>query len=106
VFRQGKLYALDSMDELCFVDISVDHTTGDPWVSKTQQVIGDLPTCHMMFLSNDVLNQRVHYRVESRGVLLLVCREMDLRLKAGNWNKIEVLEAEETRVGQGDNIRG
>jgi hypothetical protein len=31
---------------------------------------------------------------------------MDLWLKAGNWNKIEVLEAEETRVGQGDNIRG
>jgi hypothetical protein len=97
VFHQGKLYALDCMDALCSVDISVDHNAGDPWVSHIQQVIGDLPTCHMTFLPGGVLIHRVNYLVESRGALLLVCCEMDLRSKAGKWNKIEVLEAEETR---------
>ncbi|RCV38934.1 hypothetical protein SETIT_8G182500v2 [Setaria italica] len=97
VFHKGKLYALNCMDSLFAVDISVDHSTGDPWVSQIQQVIGDLHTCHMIFLPEGVLILRVNYLVESRGALLLVCREMDLRLEAGNWDKIEVLEAEETR---------
>jgi hypothetical protein len=97
VFHQGKLYALNCMDALFSVDVSVDHTTGDPWVSQIQKVIDGLHTCHHIFLPGGLLIKRVNYLVESRGALLLVCREMDLRLKAGNWAKIEVLETEETR---------
>jgi hypothetical protein len=97
LFHQGKLYAFNCMDALFSVDISVDHNTGDPCVSQIQKVIDGLHTCHHIFLPDGLLIKRVNYLVETRGALLLVCREMDLRLKAGNWAKIEVLEAEETR---------
>ncbi|CAO2149571.1 unnamed protein product [Urochloa humidicola] len=97
VFHQGKLYALDSKDALFAVDISVDHSTGDPWVSQIQQVISGLHTHHTMFLSDGVPILRANYLVESRGALLLVCREIDLRWKERNWDRIEVLEAERSR---------
>jgi hypothetical protein len=96
VFHQGKLYAL-AHGTLFALDISVEPTTGNPWVSQIQQVIGELRTFHMSFLPNGLLILRVDYLVESRGALLLVCRYIDLRLKAGNWDSIDVLEAEQTR---------
>jgi hypothetical protein len=79
------------------LDISVELTTGDPSVSQIQQVIDELPIPHMSFLPNGFLILRKDYLVESRSALLLVCREIDLRLKAGNWDSIDVLEAEQTR---------
>ncbi|CAO2142279.1 unnamed protein product [Urochloa humidicola] len=97
VFRQGKLYALGCGATLFAVDISVDHNTGDPCVSQIQQVIGDLRSCQMIFLPDGLLILRVNYLVESRCAVLLVCREIDLQLKAGNWDSIEVLEAERSR---------
>ncbi|CAN6381689.1 unnamed protein product [Urochloa humidicola] len=97
VFHQGKLYALDSKDALFSVDISVDHSTGDPCVSQIQQVITGLHNCHTIFLPDGGLILRANYLVESRGALLLVCREMDLWLKERNWDQIEVLEAERNR---------
>ncbi|CAN6363335.1 unnamed protein product [Urochloa humidicola] len=97
VFHQGKLYALGCSDTLFAVDISVDHSTGDPWVSQFQQVISSLLSTQMIFLPDGVLILRGSYLVESHCAVLLVCREIDLRLKAGNWDSIEVLEAERSR---------
>nr|CAB3491975.1 unnamed protein product [Digitaria exilis] len=37
VFHQGKLYALDCLETLFAVAISIDQGTGDPWVSQIQQ---------------------------------------------------------------------
>ncbi|CAO2149597.1 unnamed protein product [Urochloa humidicola] len=97
VFHQGKLYGLNCMDTLFAVDISVDHSTGDPCVSQIQQVIGGLDARSNIFLPDGVLIHSVNYLVESPGALLLVYREIDLRLKGRNWDKIEVLEAEQSR---------
>ncbi|CAL4986874.1 unnamed protein product [Urochloa decumbens] len=97
MFHQGKLYALGCEDTLFAVDISLDHSTGDPWVSQIQQVISGLLSTQMIFLPDGVLILRVSYLAESRGAVLLVCRVIDLRLKAGNWDNIEVLEAERSR---------
>ncbi|CAL4991817.1 unnamed protein product [Urochloa decumbens] len=96
VFHQRKLYALSCVDTLFAVDISVDHSTGDPCVSQIQQVIGGLEPWSNMFLPDGVLITRVNYLVESPGALLLVYREIDLRFTR-NWNKIEILEAERSR---------
>ncbi|CAL4991838.1 unnamed protein product [Urochloa decumbens] len=96
MFHQGKLYALTYMDTLFAVDISVDHSTGDPCVSQVQQVIGGLHARSNIFLPDGVLIMPVNYLAESPGALLLVYREIDLRVK-GNWDKIEDLEAEQSR---------
>ncbi|CAO2149591.1 unnamed protein product [Urochloa humidicola] len=99
VFHQGKLYALDCMDTLYAVDISVDHRTGDPCVSQIQEVISGYLACHYM-LSPRVLFLRVPYLVESRGALLVVCRMVDRHVKPGQnsvyaaeRNRFEVFEA-------------
>ncbi|CAN6372824.1 unnamed protein product [Urochloa humidicola] len=97
VFHQGKLYALGCGDTLFAVDISVDYSTGDLLVSQIQQVINGLFACKTIFLPGGILILRVSYLAESRGALLLVCRVIDLRLKEGNWDSIEVLEAERSR---------
>nr|CAB3490244.1 unnamed protein product [Digitaria exilis] len=39
-FHQGKLYALTSMDELFAIEVSLDHSTGDPWPCYAQGVTG------------------------------------------------------------------
>ncbi|CAL4902605.1 unnamed protein product [Urochloa decumbens] len=69
IYHQGKLYAFD-MDALFAVDISTDHSTGDPWVSQIQQVIGGLPEP----VRYEGIDLMVPYLVESCGALLLVCR--------------------------------
>ncbi|CAO2149600.1 unnamed protein product [Urochloa humidicola] len=99
VFHQGKLYALDWMDTLFAVDISVDHSTGDPYVSQIQEVIsGLLPG--RSWLSPGFLKMKVRYLVESRGALLVVCRMIDFHLEPGQGrvyeagqNRFEVFEA-------------
>ncbi|CAL4980074.1 unnamed protein product [Urochloa decumbens] len=96
-FHQGKLYALGRGDTLFAVDISVDHSTGNPWVSQIQQVIGGLLCSRMKFLPDVVLILKVSYLVESHCAVLLVRQEIDLRFKAGNRGSIEIPEAERSR---------
>jgi hypothetical protein len=74
-FYQGKLYAIADDENLLVVNISEDHNTGDPQVSKTAQVIkGDrCPWYHAVFDDNMMHNQKI-YLVESRGALLMVRR--------------------------------
>jgi hypothetical protein len=70
-FHQGKLYGLTIGGTLFAIDISVDSSTGNPWVSETRPIIvdGTFP-----FL----LVTKMTYLVESRGVLLLVVRDLHL----------------------------
>ncbi|CAN6372834.1 unnamed protein product [Urochloa humidicola] len=42
VFHKGKLYALDHTDTLFSVEISMDHSTGDPCVSQFKEVISSI----------------------------------------------------------------
>ncbi|KAF8673237.1 hypothetical protein HU200_048789 [Digitaria exilis] len=94
VFYQGKLYSVTSIDRLFAVDISVDHSTGDPSVSQFQELISDmLGPQYMVFEGFLIL--KMSYLDESRGVLLLVCRMIYLRLKPGP--RIEVVAAEQNR---------
>ncbi|CAN6363336.1 unnamed protein product [Urochloa humidicola] len=99
VFHQGKLYALDCMDKLFAVDISVDHNTGNPCVFQIQEVISGILARHSMVSPGFVILM-VPYLVESRGALLVVCRTIDLHLKPGQnrvfeakRNRFEVFEA-------------
>ncbi|CAN6363334.1 unnamed protein product [Urochloa humidicola] len=94
VFHQGKLYALDGKDTLFAVNISVDHSTGDPWVSQIQQVISGLLACSYV-CAYGVLMLKVTHLVESRGALLVVCRRIGLRLKPGQRNGIEIVAVEQ-----------
>ncbi|CAN6372822.1 unnamed protein product [Urochloa humidicola] len=89
VFHQGKLYALDIKDTLFVVNISVDHSTGDPWASQIQPVISGLLASSYV-CAYGVLIMKVTYLVQSRGALLVVCRNIGLRLKPGQQNGIEV----------------
>jgi hypothetical protein len=70
-FHQGKLYGLTMGGTLFAIDISVDSSTGNPWVSETRPIImdGTFP-----FL----LVTKMTYLVESHGVLLLVVRDLHL----------------------------
>uniref|UniRef100_K3ZM51 KIB1-4 beta-propeller domain-containing protein n=1 Tax=Setaria italica TaxID=4555 RepID=K3ZM51_SETIT len=90
VFHQGKFYALFA------VDISVDHSTGNPWFSRIQQFISGLRAFSYIFIPG-VQILSLTYLVESRGALLLVCRKIDLQLKALHWDRIDVLKAERNR---------
>jgi hypothetical protein len=38
-FHQGKLYAIDLMATLFAIDVGVDHSISDPWISQIQNVI-------------------------------------------------------------------
>ncbi|KAM0909910.1 hypothetical protein ACQ4PT_014504 [Festuca glaucescens] len=75
-FYQGKLYAIADDENLLVVNISEDHNTGDPQVSKTGQVI-KADTCPWMYSAvfddNTMLCKKI-YLVESRGALLMVRR--------------------------------
>ncbi|CAO2144682.1 unnamed protein product [Urochloa humidicola] len=93
VFHQGKLYALDFKNTLFAVEITVDHSTGNPWISQIQQVIDGLDT-GLYIIASGLLILNLTYLVESRGALLLVHRMIGLRLKAVHQDRIEVLEAQ------------
>ncbi|CAL4991836.1 unnamed protein product [Urochloa decumbens] len=96
VFHQGKLYALDFKNMLFAVDITVDHSTGNPWIPQIQQVISGLFTGSFIIVPG-ILILNLTYLVESRGALLLVYRKIYLGLKAVHLDRIEVLEAERNR---------
>jgi hypothetical protein len=72
-FHQGKLYATDFMVTLLAIDVSVDHSSGDPWISQMRHVI-DCPCLDIGYFLRGA-HMRA-YLVESRGVLLVVMRKM------------------------------
>jgi hypothetical protein len=100
-FHHGNLYALTGMDTLFTIEVSVDHGTGDPWVSQMRRVINNPPFFTPQFFTA----MKMSYLVEARGVLLLVLRKMQCRYAegvtglamfeviAGEQNEFEVFEA-------------
>jgi hypothetical protein len=89
------------MDTLFTIEVSVDHGTGDPWVSQMRRVINNPPFFTPQFFTA----MKMSYLVEARGVLLLVLRKMQCRYAegvtglamfeviAGEQNEFEVFEA-------------
>ncbi|CAM0953873.1 unnamed protein product [Alopecurus aequalis] len=78
---KGKLYAITKDENLLLVNISQDHSTGDPQVSRIVQVIkGDPCPCFSGVFNHENMHHQKHYLVESRGVLLMVCRSIWCRV--------------------------
>ncbi|CAO2144698.1 unnamed protein product [Urochloa humidicola] len=75
-FYEGKLYAVDYGEELLALDINLDDNTGDPQVAQIGQVIkvNYVPDPLSKKFNDPVTFKRVLYLVESRGMLLVVCR--------------------------------
>ncbi|GJN04837.1 hypothetical protein PR202_ga22412 [Eleusine coracana subsp. coracana] len=102
-FHQGKLYALDHhQGDLFSVDTSIDHNTGDPWISQIWRVIsGVFDQFITATPSYGVL--KMLYLAELHGRLLIVRRSMNRRFKASltlelaarSWmNEFEVFEGD------------
>ncbi|KAF8700196.1 hypothetical protein HU200_034573 [Digitaria exilis] len=101
-FHQGKLYALTSMDELFAIEVSLDHSTGDPWVTQMRPVINNPP---LFIPAEFFMETKVTYLVEARGALLMVLRKMQpcyaqgvtgiaiFETTAGVQNEFEVFQA-------------
>ncbi|CAL4986793.1 unnamed protein product [Urochloa decumbens] len=81
-FHQGQLYGFDhNKDGLFAIDITVDQSTGDPWVSQVRMVIDRFLTCPFRFVFHETIIMQSIYLVESCGELLMVCRTMHGRWK-------------------------
>ncbi|KAK3119258.1 hypothetical protein QOZ80_9BG0716730 [Eleusine coracana subsp. coracana] len=81
VFQQGKLYVLDHLKDVLFaIDICVDYTTGNPWISRVQQAIRSVPPLRLFRTAGEIVITKVLYLVESPGALLMVHRKMHGRL--------------------------
>ncbi|XP_037426720.1 F-box protein At2g26160-like isoform X1 [Triticum urartu] len=78
-FYQGKLYALTKEENLLVVNISEDHSTGDPQVSRIGQVIKGDPWYSIAFTNNAMLCKKL-YLVESCGAMLMVRRTIFCRV--------------------------
>jgi hypothetical protein len=75
-FHQGNLYVTDYFEALVAIDVSVDGTTGDPWVSGVRQSINGNTSCLLnLGMSKNVI-VKMFYLVELRGELLMVRRKM------------------------------
>ncbi|KAM3300129.1 hypothetical protein ACQJBY_041254 [Aegilops geniculata] len=81
-FYQGKLYALTKEENLLVVNISEDHSTGDPQVSRIGQVIKGDPWYSVAFTNNAMLCKKL-YLVESCGAMLMVRRTIFCRVPDG-----------------------
>ncbi|KAM0909911.1 hypothetical protein ACQ4PT_014505 [Festuca glaucescens] len=98
-FYQGKLYAIADDENLLVVNISEDHNTGDPHVSKIGQVIkGDRCPWYQALFDDDMMHRQKIYLVESRGALLMVrraiwCQVVDGEIVARR-NEFEVFKAD------------
>jgi hypothetical protein len=73
VFHQGKLYAIDFMVTLFAIDVNVDHSSGDPWISQIRNAI-EYPCLDIGYFLRG--GHMMAYLVESRGVLLGVMRKL------------------------------
>ncbi|VAH22915.1 unnamed protein product [Triticum turgidum subsp. durum] len=78
-FYQGKLYAIANDENLLVVNISQDHSTGDPQVSRIGQVIEGEPWHPSVFEDNTMRCKKL-YLVESHGVLLMARRTILCRV--------------------------
>ncbi|CAL4986803.1 unnamed protein product [Urochloa decumbens] len=91
--RKGGLYA---------IDIGVDRSTGDPWVSRLREVIDDVPRGGLTSTvpSHGLIIELLFCLEESHGALLMVRRFMHYqwtqrgKLAASGWNEFEVFEAD------------
>ena len=100
-FYQGKLYALTKGENLLVVNISDDHSTGDPQVSRIGQVIKGDPWYSIAFTNNAMLCKKL-YLVESCGALLMVRRTIVCRIPepglyseaVAGWSAFEVFKAD------------
>ncbi|CAO2149580.1 unnamed protein product [Urochloa humidicola] len=91
-FHQSKLYALTDMDTLFAIDVSIDHNTGDPWVSQMRLVINNPP----LFIPHFLTSRKMTYLVEAHGALLLVLRKMQRRFAGVTGGAmIEIVAAEQ-----------
>ena len=72
-FHQGKLYAIYFMATLFAIDVSVDHSSGDPWISQIRNVI-ECPCLDIGYFLRG--GHMMAHLVESRGVLLVVMRKL------------------------------
>ncbi|XBJ12619.1 hypothetical protein VPH35_017107 [Triticum aestivum] len=102
-FYQGKLYAIAKDENLLVVNISQDHSTGDPQVSRIGRVIeGDCPTWYDAVFEDNSSACKKLYLVESRGMLLMVRRTIWCQFPEpggdgkimGGQNEFEVFEAD------------
>ncbi|TVU24440.1 hypothetical protein EJB05_26876, partial [Eragrostis curvula] len=80
-FHQGKLFVIDhSKDTLFVIDICVDRTTGDPWVSRVKQAIVGVPRPSTTILGRENVIVKMLYLVELHGALMMVLRKMHCKL--------------------------
>jgi hypothetical protein len=88
-FYQGKLYAIADDEKLLVVNISEDHSTGDPQISRIGQVMEGDP-CYKCVYDDYTMPCMKLYLVESRGALLMVRRKVWCRVPApGVDGKVE-----------------
>ncbi|XP_048549492.1 uncharacterized protein LOC125529128 isoform X1 [Triticum urartu] len=78
-FYQGKLYAIANDENLLVVNISQDHSTGDPQVSRIGQIIKGEPW-YPVVLEDNTMPCKKLYLVESHGALLMVRRAIWCRV--------------------------
>ncbi|XP_020169222.1 putative F-box protein At1g65770 [Aegilops tauschii subsp. strangulata] len=88
-FYQGKLYTIANDENLLVVNISQDHSTGDPQVSRIGQIIKGEPWYPAVF-EDDTMCCKKLYLVESHGVLLMARRTIMCRVPGPGAVPIEV----------------
>ncbi|KAF8749608.1 hypothetical protein HU200_012626 [Digitaria exilis] len=101
-FHHGNLYALDHCGGALFsMDASIDHNTGDPWISRVRRVIDGSGDAENV-IAPDYATFKRRFLVELHGRILMMERVMHHRLnRAGSFgivsrawkNEFEVFEA-------------
>ncbi|CAL4991766.1 unnamed protein product [Urochloa decumbens] len=103
--HEGTLFAVERYGgRLYAIDIGVDESTGDPWVSQFRLVIDNVPSCPSSTIPYEyghVIMEPLFYLAESRGALLMVRRQMydqwwtqrDKHIATG-LNEFQVFEAD------------
>ncbi|CAL4980037.1 unnamed protein product [Urochloa decumbens] len=75
VFYKGQLYAFDKhKNDLFAIDVSVNQSTGDPWVSEIRWAVHRNFHDPSIFAHRETVTMKNIYLVESCGELLMVCR--------------------------------
>ncbi|CAL4983497.1 unnamed protein product [Urochloa decumbens] len=103
--HEGTLFAVERYTgKLYAIDIGVDESTGDPWVSRFRLVIDSVPSCPSSTIPHGHghrIMEPLFCLAESRGALLMVRRQMYDRLwsqrdklNATGLNEFQVFEAD------------